>query len=80
MGNAQRTRARSAREKVAAQRAAGRRAQRRRRLLLLAMAGLGVSVCETYAHFNGSHRADCPTGQGAFNCTAVITTAMTFCS
>jgi uncharacterized membrane protein len=41
--------------------------------LLLAIAGLGVSVYETYAHFNGSHLAGCPTGQGTFNCTAVIT-------
>jgi len=41
--------------------------------LLLAIAGLGVSAYETYAHFNGSHLAGCPTGQGTFNCTAVIT-------
>ena len=43
--------------------------------LLLAIAGLGVSVYETYAHFNGSHLAGCPTGQGTFNCTAVITSS-----
>ena len=41
--------------------------------LLLAITGLGVSAYETYAHFNGSHLAGCPTGQGTFNCTAVIT-------
>ena len=41
MGNAQRTRAGSAREKVAAERAAARRAQRTRRLLL---AGGGISL------------------------------------
>jgi uncharacterized membrane protein len=40
--------------------------------LLLAITGLGVSAYETYAHFNGSHLAGCPTGQGTFNCTAVI--------
>ena len=41
MGNAQRTRARSARERVAAQRAVARRAQRTRRLLL---AGGGIAL------------------------------------
>ena len=42
--------------------------------LVLAIAGLGVSAYETYAHFNGSHLAGCPTGgNGTFNCTAVIT-------
>jgi uncharacterized membrane protein len=41
--------------------------------LLLAVAGLGVSAYETYAHFNGSHLAGCPAGQGTFSCTAVIT-------
>jgi uncharacterized membrane protein len=42
--------------------------------LVLAIVGLGVSAYETYAHFNGSHLAGCPTkGNGAFNCTAVIT-------
>lgn len=41
--------------------------------LLLAITGLGVSAYETYAHFNGSHLAGCPAGQGTFNCTAVIT-------
>jgi uncharacterized membrane protein len=41
---------------------------------LLAILGLGVSAYETYAHFNGSHLAGCPTGgNGTFNCTAVIT-------
>jgi uncharacterized membrane protein len=40
----------------------------------LAVLGLGISAYETYAHFNGSHLAGCPTGGGgAFNCTAVIT-------
>jgi uncharacterized membrane protein len=42
--------------------------------LLLALVGLAISAYETYAHFNGSHLAGCPTGGGhAFNCTAVIT-------
>jgi uncharacterized membrane protein len=42
--------------------------------LLLAITGLGVSAYETYAHFNGSHLAGCPSnGQGTFDCTAVIT-------
>lgn len=40
----------------------------------LAVLGLAVSAYETYAHFNGSHLAGCPTGgSGTFNCTAVIT-------
>jgi uncharacterized membrane protein len=40
----------------------------------LAILGLGISAYETYAHFNGSHLAGCPTGAGGtFNCTAVIT-------
>ncbi|HEY0934320.1 MAG TPA: vitamin K epoxide reductase family protein [Trebonia sp.] len=40
----------------------------------LAVLGLAISAYETYAHFNGSHLAGCPTGGGgAFNCTAVIT-------
>lgn len=41
--------------------------------LMLALVGLAVSVYETYAHYNGSHLAGCPTGTGTFNCTAVIT-------
>jgi uncharacterized membrane protein len=42
--------------------------------LVLAIAGLGVSAYETWAHFNGSHLAGCPTGgHGTFDCTAVIT-------
>ncbi|WP_300607551.1 vitamin K epoxide reductase family protein [Trebonia sp.] len=42
--------------------------------LALAIAGLGVSAYETYAHFNGSRLLGCPTGgHGTFNCTAVIT-------
>lgn len=41
---------------------------------VLAILGLAISAYETYAHFNGSHLAGCPTGgNGAFNCTAVIT-------
>jgi uncharacterized membrane protein len=41
--------------------------------LVLAILGLAISAYETYAHFNGSHLAGCPTGGGTFNCTAVIT-------
>jgi uncharacterized membrane protein len=41
---------------------------------LLAVLGLGISAYETYAHYNGSHLAYCPSGgNGTFNCTAVIT-------
>lgn len=40
----------------------------------LAIGGLGVSVYETYAHFNGSKLLYC-TGSGSENCTAVITSA-----
>jgi uncharacterized membrane protein len=44
--------------------------------LALALAGLGLSAYETYAHFNGSRLAGCPTGgNGTFNCTAVITSS-----
>ena len=44
--------------------------------LALALIGLGLSAYETYAHFNGSRLAGCPTGgNGAFNCTAVITSS-----
>ena len=39
---------------------------------VLAIAGLGVSSYETWAHFNGSHLLAC-TGNGSENCTAVIT-------
>jgi uncharacterized membrane protein len=40
----------------------------------LAILGLAISADETWAHFNGSHLAGCPTGGGGtFNCTAVIT-------
>lgn len=43
-------------------------------MFLLAIAGLGISAYETWAHFNGNHLAGCPTGGGsAFNCSAVIT-------
>ncbi len=42
--------------------------------LALAIAGLGVSAYETYAHYNGSVLLGCATsGHGTFNCTAVIT-------
>jgi uncharacterized membrane protein len=41
---------------------------------VLAILGLVISAYETYAHYNGSHLAGCPTGgNGTFNCTAVIT-------
>jgi uncharacterized membrane protein len=44
--------------------------------LALAILGLVISAYETYAHFNGSHLAGCPTGgNGTFNCTAVITSS-----
>ena len=39
---------------------------------VLALAGLGVSIYETWAHFNGSHLAFCSTNSSE-NCTAVIT-------
>jgi uncharacterized membrane protein len=39
---------------------------------VLAVAGLGVSSYETWAHFNGSHLLAC-NGNGSENCTAVIT-------
>jgi uncharacterized membrane protein len=43
---------------------------------LLAILGLVISAYETYAHFNGSHLAGCPTGgNSTFNCTAVITSS-----
>jgi uncharacterized membrane protein len=40
--------------------------------LVLALGGLGVSIYETWAHYNGSHLFAC-TGNGSENCTAVIT-------
>jgi uncharacterized membrane protein len=40
--------------------------------LVLAIGGLGVSIYETWAHFNGSHLLGC-TGSGTENCTKVIT-------
>src|SRR6202044_1056455 len=41
---------------------------------VLAILGLAISAYETYAHYNGSHLAGCPTGgNGTVNCTAVIT-------
>jgi uncharacterized membrane protein len=42
--------------------------------MVLAVIGLAISAYESYAHFNGSHLAGCPTSAtGTFNCTAVIT-------
>ena len=43
--------------------------------LVLAVVGLAISAYETYAHFNGNRLAGCPTGTGAFNCSAVITSS-----
>ena len=44
--------------------------------LVLAVLGLAISAYETYAHYNGSHLAGCPSGAGGtFNCTAVITSS-----
>jgi len=44
--------------------------------LVLAVLGLAISAYETYAHYNGSHLAGCPSGQGGtLNCTAVITSS-----
>ena len=41
---------------------------------VLALAGLGISVYETQAHFTGNHLAGCPSNLHAtFDCTAVIT-------
>jgi uncharacterized membrane protein len=40
--------------------------------LVLAIGGLGVSIYETWAHYNGSRLFAC-TGNGSENCTAVIT-------
>ena len=40
--------------------------------LVLALGGLGISIYETWAHYNGSHLFAC-SGNGTFNCTAVIT-------
>ena len=40
--------------------------------LVLALGGLGVSIYETWAHYNGSQLFAC-NGNGAENCTAVIT-------
>jgi uncharacterized membrane protein len=43
---------------------------------VLAVLGLAISAYETYAHYNGSHLAGCPSGgNGTFNCTAVITSS-----
>jgi uncharacterized membrane protein len=40
--------------------------------LVLALGGLGISIYETWAHYNGSHLFAC-SGNGTFNCSAVIT-------
>ena len=40
--------------------------------LVLALIGLGISIYETYAHYHGSRLFAC-SGNGTFNCTAVIT-------
>jgi uncharacterized membrane protein len=40
--------------------------------LVLALGGLGVSIYETWAHYNGSHLFACNVN-GSENCTAVIT-------
>ena len=40
----------------------------------LAIGGLAISSYETWAHYNGSHLLAC-TGNGAENCTAVITSS-----
>jgi uncharacterized membrane protein len=40
--------------------------------LVLALIGLGISIYETWAHYNGSHLFAC-SGTGTFNCSAVIT-------
>jgi uncharacterized membrane protein len=44
--------------------------------LVLAVIGLGISVYETYAHYNGSHLLGCSSNVHAtFDCTAVITSS-----
>jgi len=44
--------------------------------LVLALVGLALSAYETWAHFNGSHLAGCPSNAHAtFDCTAVITSS-----
>ena len=44
--------------------------------LVLAVIGLSISAYETYAHYNGSHLAGCPSSPGGtFNCGEVITSA-----
>ncbi|HMD95400.1 MAG TPA: vitamin K epoxide reductase family protein [Trebonia sp.] len=40
--------------------------------LVLALCGLGISIYETWAHYNGSRLFAC-SGTGTFNCSAVIT-------
>jgi uncharacterized membrane protein len=44
--------------------------------LALAVLGLATSAYETWAHYNGSHLAGCPSSPGGtFNCGEVITSA-----
>jgi uncharacterized membrane protein len=42
---------------------------------VLAILGLAISVYETYTHYAHSKLLFCPTGTGAFNCTAVTTSS-----
>jgi uncharacterized membrane protein len=44
--------------------------------LVLAVLGLAISAYETWAHYNGSHLAGCPSkAGGTFNCSEVITSS-----
>jgi uncharacterized membrane protein len=75
-GRAKRQATAVAAEPIAPDRPAGPPAWLQFTTLALAVIGLGLSAYETYAHFNGSHLAGCPTGgNGTFNCTAVITSS-----
>ena len=75
-GRAKRQATAVAAEPIAPARPAGPPAWLQFITLALAIVGLGLSAYETYAHFNGSHLAGCPTGgNGTFNCTAVITSS-----
>jgi uncharacterized membrane protein len=75
-GRAKRQATAVAAEPVAPARPAGPPSWLQFTTLALAIVGLGLSAYETYAHFNGSHLAGCPTGgNGTFNCTAVITSS-----
>jgi len=42
---------------------------------VLAILGLAISVYETYTHYAHAKLLFCPTGSGAFNCTAVTTSS-----